>query len=233
VKGEAMMVNVKDFDQSVVPQPTQSQDKLALIFSRQRELMEKYHDIEQNNGFMVFRVTPVDLHNRQVQQVLKDYAWRVTEELTEATQALDEHADEPDHFDEELADAYHFLVELMIMTGTEFKLPEQTTLIKLDRLDDMFQHRVFTALTLAREVEVEELVYKVIQHIGNAMNCLKNKPWKTTHMLTNEELFHTEILEAHQMFINLLDYLDWKSDKLMNLYFRKARVNQFRQESNY
>lgn len=228
-----MMVNVKDFDQSVVPQPTQSQDKLALIFNRQRELMEKYRKIEHDNGFKVIHPDAMDLNSRHAQHLLKDYAWRVTEELTEATQALDEHPDEPLHFDEELADAYHFLVELMILTGTEFKLPEQTTLVKLDRLDDMFQHRVFTALALAREVEVEELVYKVIQHIGNAMNCLKNKPWKTTHMLTDEELFHTEILEAHQMFINLLDYLDWKSDKLMDLYFRKARVNQFRQESNY
>jgi hypothetical protein len=195
--------------------------------------MEKYQDIESANGFKVLRVTPVDLHDSHAQHILKDYAWRVTEELTEATQALDEHPDEPLHFDEELADAYHFIVELMIMTGTEFKFPKQTTLLHLDRLDDMFQHHSSTALALAREVEVEELVYKVIQHIGNAMNCLKNKPWKTTHMLTDEFEFHVQILAAHRSFINLLDYLDWKSDKLMNMYFRKARVNQFRQESNY
>lgn len=219
------MVNVKDFDESVVPQPTADQDKLILIFNRQRELMEKYHIIEDMNGFPIV-YPPGDLHNKYVQHTLKDYAWRITEELTEATQALDDHSNDLTHFDEELADAYHFLVEIMILTGTESRLPPRST---VDRLDWMFE----AGILLDDHWHVGEVVYHVIQQLGNAMNCLKNKPWKTTHMLTDELVFHSYVLRAHQRFIDLLRCYGWSPDKLMNMYFRKARVNQFRQESNY
>jgi len=124
-------------------------DMLKLIFQRQKELMEKYHPIEKSNGLLITEDCPVDLDDKKGQQRIKDFAWRVTEEL------------------------------------------------------------------------------------GEAMNCLKNKPWKQTHMETDKEHFNEEIADAFHFFIELCILIGWDAEDLFNYYFRKSEVNKFRQRSNY
>jgi hypothetical protein len=102
-------------------------NELQLIFDRQRDLMETYHGIEQRNGALV--VEPAHFGNldaRVVQWRIKDMAYRCIEELSEATNTLknkpwknDEVATDKDHFYEELADAFHFFVELCITAGLD------------------------------------------------------------------------------------------------------------------
>lgn len=104
-------------------------NELQLIFARQRELMDTYHGIEQRNGALV--VEPAHYGNldaRVVQMRIKDMAYRCIEELSEATNTLknkpwknDEVATDRDHFYEELADAFHFFVELCIIAGLGFE----------------------------------------------------------------------------------------------------------------
>jgi NTP pyrophosphatase (non-canonical NTP hydrolase) len=102
-------------------------DWLASIFAGQRELMEKYHEIEKRNGATV--IDPLDfgrLDSRDVQARIKHLAYCVVEELAEATGCL---KNKPwkttmvktnvDHFYEELADALHFYVELCITAGLD------------------------------------------------------------------------------------------------------------------
>jgi hypothetical protein len=100
-------------------------DMLATIFAGQRQLMEEYETIERGNGCVV--VTPAafgHLDMREVQMRLKDLAYRVVEELSEATNCLKNKpwkqsfvATDEEHFREELADALHFFVELLITAG--------------------------------------------------------------------------------------------------------------------
>lgn len=128
---------------------TKEGDMLADIFARQLELMEKYHPIEKANGLIVCEDVPVNLHDPRGQHRLKDFAWRVTEEL------------------------------------------------------------------------------------GEAMNCLKNKPWKQTHMETDELHYKEELADAFHFFIELCILSGIGPEELYDLYFRKSEVNKFRQRSGY
>jgi len=111
--------------------------------------MGKYEGIEDSNGLLQTRDVPVDLDDRKGQARLKDFAWRVTEE------------------------------------------------------------------------------------IGEAMNCLKNRPWKQTHMLTDREHYEEELADAFHFFVELCILSGIDSGKLFDLYTRKSQVNQFRQRSQY
>lgn len=137
-------MNVKDSEEEKV-----TGDKLDAIFSRQRELMEKYHHIEKENGLLQTDDCPVNLDDAKGQARLKDFAWRVTEE------------------------------------------------------------------------------------IGEAMNCLKNKPWKQTQMETDIVHYKEEMADAFHFFIELCILSGFDSESLTDMYLKKSQVNKFRQRSNY
>lgn len=124
-------------------------DKFDAIFKRQLELMEKYHDIERKNGLLQTEELPVNLNDPKGQARLKDFAWRITEEL------------------------------------------------------------------------------------GEAMNCLKNKPWKQTQIETDIVHYKEEIGDAFHFFIELCILSGMDADELLNIYLRKSQVNMFRQRSKY
>jgi len=124
-------------------------DMLKIIFERQKILMAKYHDIEKANGLLQTSDCPVNLNDAKGQARLKDFAWRVTEE------------------------------------------------------------------------------------IGEAMNCLKNKPWKQTQMETDVVHYKEEIVDALHFFIELCILSGFDAEELCDMYLKKNQVNQFRQRSNY
>jgi hypothetical protein len=112
-------MNIRDIEGDVPPG-----DLLKWIFARQQELMEKYHPLEQAKG--VDAHAPVDLHTCRGQQRLKDLTYRCIEELAEATGCLKnrpwkqtEVETDVDHFLEELADAFHFFIELCLAVGLD------------------------------------------------------------------------------------------------------------------
>lgn len=104
-----------------------SGDLLESIFDGQNVLMEQYHDIEARNGAYVIMPTDMGhLDDRTVQARIKHLAFCVVEELTEATGCLknkpwkqDMIATNVEHFQEEIADALHFFVELCITAGLD------------------------------------------------------------------------------------------------------------------
>ena len=102
----------------------ESEDMLDQIFRKQMDLMMKYHEIEKRNGCLITPDVPVDLHSHLGQHRLKDFAWRITEELGEAMSCLKNKpwkatpmATDIQHYKEEIADAFHFFVELCILSG--------------------------------------------------------------------------------------------------------------------
>ena len=116
-------MNVLDMQDVELPEG----DLLSSIFEGQRQLMEKYHDIEQKRGALV--IEPANygrIDHRFVQWRIKDVAYRCIEELTEATNTLknkpwkqSEVPTDTTHFYEELADALHFFIELCITAGLD------------------------------------------------------------------------------------------------------------------
>jgi hypothetical protein len=113
-------VNVKDIE---VEAPVEG-DMLSNIFARQKELMEKYHDIEKNNDLLIYEGIPIDLHDRKGQARIKELIRRIVEELNEASHTLKNQSwkqshvlTDTTHFYEELSDSFHFFIELCIAVG--------------------------------------------------------------------------------------------------------------------
>lgn len=227
------MVNINDFESE---ESKEIQCKLSEMFERQRNLMIKYGPIEKSNG-LVHMDAPVNIDDRLAQQRMKDFAWRFTEEMTEATQALMLHPEIVDHFKEELSDATHFLIELMILA--DVKVEDITDNMKdYDAYDgdamDLIQHQFGVAIVPDLSLNnVSLLQYKVITELGIAMNFLKNKPWKQSHMLTDENRFHTQLETTFFEFILMMFSFGIGSEEIYDLYTRKNKVNQFRQDSKY
>ncbi len=113
------MVNVKDID----TEAPEDGDWLQNIFNRQFQLEEKYHDIEEGNGF-IHPPSVGELDDAKTQWFLKDAAYRVVEELSEATNCFKNKPwkqtqvlTDKEHYFEEVADAFHFFVRFCIYSG--------------------------------------------------------------------------------------------------------------------
>ena len=189
-------------------------DLLGDIFTKQKELAEKYHPIEKANGFIIGESLRVNLHDKFGQHRIKDFAWRITEELMEAYEAY--LLDNDEHTKEELADALHFMVELCLMCGISHN--ELGFELKPD----------------GGETQIDECILSTVLQLGLACNCLKNKPWKQTQMLTDVEKFGFHMYIAFESLISCFAAagIEFEED-IYDLYFRKNKVNQFRQESKY
>ena len=199
-----------------------NKESLRAIFDRQKELMEKYHDIEFKSGLMQTEDCPVNLDDKRGQARIKDFAWRITEEIGEALDAIGNELDESAllHFHEELVDGLHFLTEMTILTG--YDLPEYTTL--KDLIEEV-NYRDFYSLN--------DLVSNHVCYLGMMCNCLKNKPWKQSMMKTNKENFYKNLKLVWSNYIAILTSQNLTEEEITDLYLRKSQVNQFRVRSNY
>ena len=199
-----------------------NKESLRAIFDRQKELMEKYHDIEFKSGLMQTEDCPVNLDDKRGQARIKDFAWRITEEIGEALDAIENESGESAllHFHEELVDGLHFLTEMTILTG--YDLPEYTTL--KDLIEEGTYRDCYT---------LNDLVSDHVMYLGMMCNCLKNKPWKQTMMKTNKENFYKHLKLVWSNYVAILTSQDLTEEEITDLYLRKSQVNQFRQRSNY
>ena len=204
-------------------------DKLQAIFTRQKSLMDKYHDIELKSGLMQTEDCPVNLDDKRGQARIKDFSWRVTEELGEA---MDAKATK-DHYQEELIDGLHFLTELTILAGKDYHnlLPEGTALYSKDRLEDLVEN--------AKECisqngdNLNYWVSKFIENLGMMCNCLKNKPWKQSMMKTDRNAFYGRLAGVWVLYITILVVSGMDADSIVTTYLKKSQVNKFRIRSAY
>lgn len=205
-------------------------DKLEAIFNRQKELMGKYHDIEKRSGLLQTEDCPVNLDDKRGQARLKDFAWRITEEVGEALDAL-LGDDDMEHFNEELVDGLHFLTELTILAGFEAK--EVASLVVKskrpteDSLDVICKHVCSKEYNLPWDVTI------LIRNLGMLCNTLKNKPWKQSHMKTDKEAFKEKLGEVWGEYIHILVSSLGTAEEIADVYLKKSQVNKFRQRSNY
>lgn len=203
-------------------------DKLIAIFNRQKELMEKYHDIEKRSGLLQTEECPINLDDKRGQARIKDFAWRVTEEVGEALESFVYEHNEL-HFKEELIDGLHFLTELTILSGlneTEIIEGEEGKYLEtlVNDWEDVWKYSSPT---------IDTLVTKFICHLGMMCNCLKNKPWKQSHMRTDKNNFYDLLKKVWKDYIALLVYSNMDAEAITEIYLKKSQVNKFRQRSNY
>jgi hypothetical protein len=220
-------MNVED-----VKAPEVTGDRLEMIFTRQYELFQKYHPIEKAHGIGHGAMEePFDIDDPKCQYLCKDFAWRITEEIAESTEARGHLI----HAQEETVDAFHFLVELYLINGLTaplvFKLANIPSVAHMnifpkDKLDHLFQ-------AYGKSSNFHLAAYFLIETLGKAMNCLKNKPWKQTHILTDVNRFHDLLARALVDWTIYAKSIGVTADSAYDLYFRKSNVNQFRVESKY
>ena len=204
-------------------------DKLQAIFTRQKSLMNKYHDIELKSGLLQTEDCPVNLDDKRGQARIKDFSWRVTEELGEA---LDAKATK-DHYQEELIDGLHFLTELTILVGKDYHniLPEGTALYHNDRLEDLVEN---AKECISRKGDnLNYWVSKFIENLGMMCNCLKNKPWKQSMMKTDRNAFYGRLAEVWVIYITILVVSGMTAQDIADIYLKKSQVNKFRIRSAY
>jgi phosphoribosyl-ATP pyrophosphohydrolase len=197
--------------------------RLEQIWDRQRELMKKYHGIEKKNGLLLFDGCPIDLNDKMGQARIKDFCWRITEELAESAEAWG--AGDVLHAQEEIADALHFMVELLILSGIEPKDILKST-VDGDRMDTWFN-------TAGSDAHFSLGAFDIIKYLGLAANCLKNKPWKQTHILTDVARYRGNLGTAFCQFPFLCVFVGMGREQMFELYMKKSEVNKFRQRSNY
>lgn len=200
-------------------------DRLVAIFERQAELAEKYEGIERKNGLGRGLLPAIlDLDDPRVQYVIKDYAWRVVEEIGEAYSATES----LEHAHEEVADGLHFLVELceLVRIGPDDLVGEKYDDARYDgdRLDYIW---------FGGTLNLSDNIAEFIGRIGMACCALKNKPWKQTHFPTDKCEFRRRMISAFKSYIKVASSWGMSKDDLFSMYFKKSRVNDFRIQSNY
>ena len=200
-------------------------DRLVAIFNRQKELMEKYHDIEERSGLLQTGDCPVNLNDKRGQARIKDFSWRVTEEVGEALDAMTN----KEHYEEELIDGLHFLTELTILSGYDLIATIKDN-IENDKMDCL--QYLYDLPHLPKTDNKSEYISMFIEQLGMMCNCLKNKPWKQTNMITDIDEFNNRLFNVWRIYISLLG-LTMTTNDIADTYLRKSQVNKFRQRSNY
>jgi hypothetical protein len=206
------------------------------IFEHQHDLAIKYRPIEERNGFWM---PPIDtstlpLDDAQFQNWIKNMFWRTVEELCEAVETVPRNLNswrvmwstdyEVRHFFEELGDATHFLVEVSIAVGVTGQEVAGLWVLRFAHQIQGFQ---------VDQNSLTQYLMRFIVDLGLAANCLKNKPWKTTHMQTDHAKFREHLNGAWLKFCNIWLMLGCTLEDVYSLYRKKNLVNQFRQKSQY
>lgn len=101
------------------------QDLLETMFLLQRQLMERYHEIEEANGSpVIYEDQEGQINDRQVQARLRQLFGFAIQEWSEALQELKnkpwkqtERSTNYPAFVEEVADVLHFFIEFCITAG--------------------------------------------------------------------------------------------------------------------
>lgn len=76
-------------------------------------------------------------------------------------------------------------------------------------------------------------VYRMLEELSEATNCMRNRPHTVTEYVTDEEHFIEEMADALHYFLRLWVMLGLSADDIVRVYFKKSEVNKFRRETAY
>jgi dimeric dUTPase (all-alpha-NTP-PPase superfamily) len=87
--------------------------------------------------------------------------------------------------------------------------------------------------TFEGQRRMRAIIYRITEELYEAGNCLRNKAWKTSQVPCDVDHFLEEMADSVHFVIQLYVELGLTAEDFADLYFRKAKVNKFRQKSNY
>lgn len=289
----------RDFNQE--PPVIKDGRYLEKIYELQMDLINEYVKIERTPA------PPININTKSSQVLLKDFTGRVIEELAEGYESLIEvdaltqknrlwqyEYDEKDmvmcfnhmqNASEEMADAMHFMVELLIYANIQpedineyvSRLIPSTHKVGPELHNNVIAKCMIKGTSDIREMYPEILNFKyvpmrniwahcyqdlplpknenlihcgsrynhdyyrlfkamlwdVTYHLNIARNFLKNKPWKQSQMMTNEELYQEELVKSFIAMMGAFYEMGIDDTNLYYIYFKKNLTNRFRQRSRY
>lgn len=83
------------------------------------------------------------------------------------------------------------------------------------------------------QAAIREFASYTVEELYEAINHLKNKPWKQTHRPTDKPAFMEELADMWHFLIELHILAGITPVDVFENYFRKSLVNQHRQETGY
>ena len=172
-------------------------ETLESIFQRQKELAERFHRIETSNLGLTHSI-PIDLDSFHGQAVMRLFVTYFVEEMWEFNKA-----ETADSQREELADALHFLVELMLMGGV-------------------------TPLALNTMPVLRLPEYVSGSSVGILLHALRNRPWKLYVGQANLGNIRYALCMVYREFLNLVEEAGVEEKDLIDAYFDKVKVNHTR-----
>lgn len=184
---------------------------LDFIQEKQMEIMFKYEPSEKE----VFENFDIDVYEDQ--ETFKKYCWRITEEITEALEAM-EH---PQHFKEEITDAFNFLLELYSLYGW-----------KVSDLGTIFSEGYDDPTEFVGKI-TKELSLDVITSIGLTANLLKNRKWRQSQYLVDLYIFEKRFKDIWNRFEYLVYWSGISKEELFDQWSLKYQVNEFRINTKY
>jgi antitoxin component HigA of HigAB toxin-antitoxin module len=184
---------------------------LDFIQEKQMEIMFKYEPSEKE----VFENFDIDVYEDQ--ETFKKYCWRITEEITEALEDM-EH---PQHFKEEITDAFNFLLELYSLYGW-----------KVSDLGTIFSEGYDDPPEFVGKI-TKELSLDVITSIGLTANLLKNRKWRQSQYLVDLYIFEKRFKDIWNRFEYLVYWSGISKEELFDQWSLKYQVNEFRINTKY
>lgn len=213
--------------------------RLEEIFQKQASYLRTLAPIYEHNEFFSHaRPMPWSLNSRVYQEEFRLLAWRCTEEVFEALEylysnqeaVLDNRPEAKAKFHEEIADAFHFFVELCLATGITSRdviYYYEGMCIPLEQ--DALSH-IFRFVGCRPEDTIPQRWYMFIGRLARAMMSLKQRPWRTDDRPTDEKRFNRDMAAAFVSFIAACRRSGVNADALYNAYFAKNKINDERRD---
>lgn len=88
-------------------------------------------------------------------------------------------------------------------------------------------------LGVERDQKMCQLLWRATYKFQIARNCLKNKPWKQTQMMTDESTYRLRLMEGTIYMFGFFAFSGMTARSLHHIYYKKNLVNRFRIKSRY
>jgi hypothetical protein len=206
---------------------------LRLMWDKQKELVDHYTKIESLPQY------PINLDTKDSQNLMKDFVSRVVEELAESYEARLQGFEEGSL--EEVADAFHFILEVMVFTEPNLDKwlslegvipggPNQPLKYLVDGAPNYLYD------ILRGPIEPHPIInwfWGVTYFLNIARNNLRNKPWKQTQILAQKADFQRNVWKAFVVLVKGVQFYGMTYNDIVEQYLKKNEVNQFRIKSKY
>lgn len=83
------------------------------------------------------------------------------------------------------------------------------------------------------QLEIRTTFAYLVEELMEAINLLKNKPWKQTPRSTDPEAFYKELADAWHFWLELMILCGMTPDKIQKYYFLEAQKNDTRRAEGY